>query len=100
LIESLAESQNIDLDFSELSSQHTQEQFKKSQQFFDLLQEGFTYQDIAELHNVSEGTVRRYLKAHPDFDIKSSPVTSERKQKNLKKSKELGNTLTFYWTFN
>ncbi|MCF7964366.1 MAG: DEAD/DEAH box helicase family protein [Methylobacter tundripaludum] len=88
LIHDIAKSQNIDFKLSDLSSLHKQELIAKSNDFFKLSKEGFSYQEIAELHDVSEGTVRRYLKEHPDFNTRSAPAALQRQQKRLEKSNE------------
>lgn len=88
LIHDIAKSQNIDFKLSDLSSHHKQELIAKRNDFFELSKEGFSYQEIAELHDVSEGTVRKYLKEHPDFDTRSAPAALQRQQKRLEKSNE------------
>lgn len=68
LINDIAKSEGNELNLAELSTSHKQELIAKSNKFLDLYIEGFSYKDIAELHDVSEATVRKYLKGNPGFN--------------------------------
>ena len=67
LIKDATKARGYVLNPAELSASHNQKLIVTSNKFLDLYKEGFNYKDIAELHDVSETTVRKYLKENPDF---------------------------------
>lgn len=69
-----------------LASTSAQKQSDKSKQFFALWKNGLSLQDIAELNDLSEATVRNYLKKHPGFEHRPTPITLEKQKKRLQKS--------------
>jgi DNA-directed RNA polymerase specialized sigma24 family protein len=70
LIDNILKSQDGNINPFGLSSTHHQDQLNKSNKFLTLFNEGFSYKDIAELNDVSEVTVRKYLNENSDFDPK------------------------------
>jgi DNA-binding CsgD family transcriptional regulator len=73
----------------DLASTPAQKQLDKSNQFFALWEEGFSLQDIAELYDLSESTVRKYLKEHSEFELRPTPINLEKQKKRLEKSEQL-----------
>lgn len=69
VVNGLLGSQCADIYLSDIASSPKLDILAKSKEFLSLYNDGFSYQDIAELHDVSEGTVRKYLNEHPDFDL-------------------------------
>lgn len=88
LVSSLVRSEGNDNILPDFTSTPAQKQLDKSKQFFALWEEGFSLQDIAELHDLSEATVRKYLKEHPDFERRPTPINLEKQKRRLEKSKQ------------